>query len=246
MYFTAINVIYAIIHPNTGQIMYVGQTKDLRDRIKSHTKSQRTYRGKTKLYNWIRKRHREGFEPLFIILENVESRNLLDEREIYWIAKLTPKLNHTSGGTNCRFLIKKKTKYKYDLEKITEMVEGGCTVKDVSDFVGCNKETASSFLRRNGLKTKNSLTCKPDGSFNSIPSRHIISKEELTRLYCEELLTCSQIAKIKNCSGQAIKAWLRKHNIPRRSQSESMRIRYSMGMVSGFREHNGKGEKLCR
>lgn len=238
-------VIYAIIDPITSQLMYIGQTRRLKRRISEYLHNSKIRRtSKSKIYAWIRNILSQNTTPIFIIIEEVPEARLLNLREIFWINKLTPPLNTTAGGTYGSEKSGSEPKYKYDLDKIKEMLENGATVKDLALLVGCRRSTMAKFMRNNGLRTKNSLNCNPDGSFKSIPSRQVISKDELIELYTNQLLTCLQISEIKNCSSQAIKAWLRKYDIPRRKQNESLKIRYDRGMKNGFRDHNAKGEKI--
>lgn len=240
-------LIYMIIHPITGQLMYVGQTVDFNERKECYTHNNKQMReSKQMIYDWLRKLRNLNLKPVFMVLEYVGKTSNLNPREIYWIDRLKPPLNKEKGGYYARGSHKYGTKYKYDLRKIRRMIRQGWTLKEIGLAFDCPKNIMGSFLRKNGLKTKNAENCNPDGSFISIPSRQVISKEELVDLYCNQLLSCNQIAKIKNCSGQAIKASLRKYDIPRRTQGESMKIRYSRGMVNGFREHDGKGNKKCQ
>lgn len=244
-YVIKISCIYAILHPDTGKIMYIGQTKNYFSRLSHHLSKYAINKLKknSKLYSWINKIQQLGKRPSHIILEMVPNILDLNEREEYWIDKIRPPKNIKLGGQYSRYIERKPTKYKYDLDKIKEMIENGSTVEELAATVGCTKSGMTKFMRNSNLKTKNSLNCNPDGSFISISSRQVISKDELTELYSNQLLSCTQIAKLKNCSGQAIKAWLRKYNIPRRTQSESMKIRYARGMVNGFRDHDEKGNK---
>lgn len=233
-----------IIHPISGQLMYVGQTADFHKRKECYTHNNKQMReSKQKVYVWLRELRSLNLKPMFLVLEYVGKNGNLNPREIYWIDRLNPPLNKEKGGYYARGTHKYETKYKYDLRKINRMIRQGLTIKQIADAFDCPKFTMRSFLRKNGLKTKNSENCRSDGSFIYISSRQIIGKEELYELYCNQLLTCTQIAKLKNCSGQAIKAWLRKYGIPRRTQSESMKIRYARGMVNGFRDHDKKGNK---
>ncbi len=234
-----------IIHPTTGQLMYVGQTDDFKRRIGNYIQNNRDTRdSKRKIYVWIRELRSLNLKPIFLVLEYVGRKRSLNPREIYWIERLRPPLNTEKGGYYARGKLKRDTKYKYNLRKIKKMIKQGWTLKQIGEAFNCPKDIMGTFLRKNDLKTKNAENCRPDGSFICIPSRQIISKEELIELYRNQLLTCTQIAKLKNCSSQAIKAWLRRYDIPRRTQSESMKIRYARGMIVGFRDHDAKGNKI--
>ena len=114
------------------------------------------------------------------------------------------------------------------------------TVQKIAESIGYKKQNIAYFLRIRGIKTINSANCKPDGSFTKVITRCIISKTELQNLYGNNLLTSSEIAKINGCNKSTIVQYLKKYEIPVRTQSESMKVRYAKGMMAGFRKkkHN--------
>jgi hypothetical protein len=239
------NIIYIVAHPLTGQVMYIGQTVNFKRRTENYIyKNKKEVNSKRKICVWVKELHKLNLKPTVFVLERVAKRDYLNIREIYWISKLNPPLNTEKGGYYARGKYKYKTKYRYDLRKIKRMIRQGYTLKQIGKEFDCPKNIMGSFLRKNSLKTKNAQNCNPDGSFISIPSRQVINQEELFDLYCNQLLTCTQIAKLKDCSKTAILAWLKKHDIPRRTRPESMKIRYKKGMKVGFRDHDAKGNKI--
>lgn len=84
-------IIYKITNKVNGKF-YIGKTsKSAEERFRRHFynhKTQNTY-----LYKSMRKYGFENFE-----IEMLESTNQLDEQERFWIAKLKPHYNMTSGG----------------------------------------------------------------------------------------------------------------------------------------------------
>mgnify|MGYP001102130193 CR=1 FL=1 len=87
----------------------------------------------------------------FIIeeLEQVKDENLLSEREIYWIKELETfgnnGYNATSGGDG---------KILYDYKEIIELANLGYDSQQISDKMGCCRDTVYKVLRANGVKLK--------------------------------------------------------------------------------------------
>jgi len=88
-------IIYKITNKITNDF-YIGKTtKTKEERFQKH-KYNSSYNSKTYLYRAMRKYSVENF-----IIEEVESQienEKLNEREQFWIEKLNPKYNMTSGG----------------------------------------------------------------------------------------------------------------------------------------------------
>lgn len=88
-------IIYKITNKVNGDF-YIGKTsKSKEERIKKHFYNS-SYGKETHLYNAIRKYGCDNF-----IIEEIEAKipeEKLDEREMFWINKLNPKYNMTSGG----------------------------------------------------------------------------------------------------------------------------------------------------
>lgn len=88
-------IIYKIINKVNGDF-YIGKTsKSKEERLKKHFYNS-SYKIETYLYRAIRKYGCDNF-----IIEEIEAKipkEKLDERETFWINKLNPKYNMTSGG----------------------------------------------------------------------------------------------------------------------------------------------------
>lgn len=84
-------IIYQIENVVNGDL-YVGKTtKSIETRFKRHYYNHKD--GTTHLYKAMRK---YGFENFVVSI--IEETNNLDEREMYWISKLSPRYNMTKGG----------------------------------------------------------------------------------------------------------------------------------------------------
>lgn len=89
-------IIYLITNILT-QDTYVGQTSQkLKNRFSNH-KSYARQGGKTHLCNAIRKYGEENF-IISILEENICNKDILNEKEKFYIKSLQPRYNMTSGG----------------------------------------------------------------------------------------------------------------------------------------------------
>jgi len=85
-------IIYQITNKVNGKF-YIGKTtKSVEERFQRHIYNHKS--GKTHLYSAMRKHGIENF--VVSILEEV--KNSIDEREKFWISKLSPEYNMTKGG----------------------------------------------------------------------------------------------------------------------------------------------------
>ncbi len=100
--FTKLGYIYALVHPETGLVRYVGQTsQNPTVRIESHFRTSIAKCPKTPISCWIRSLLRRDMKPAWFILE-ICQLDRLDHAEIYWIAAMKmfgmPLMNVTDGG----------------------------------------------------------------------------------------------------------------------------------------------------
>ena len=94
------HTIYTLAHPITKEVRYVGQTNNLRRRLRSHLLCQYT----TYTSSWIKSLLNIGLIPIMEELEGC-STDEVNDREIYWIAQLKAwgfrLTNLTEGGSGC-------------------------------------------------------------------------------------------------------------------------------------------------
>ena len=88
------NLIYALVDSRTKEVRYVGRSSSGLARPKSHMYPCNLIEDSYKT-RWIKKNlgHIE-----IKILEEVTNKNLLDEREIYWISQFSNLVNTQAGG----------------------------------------------------------------------------------------------------------------------------------------------------
>lgn len=89
-------MIYALVHPDTLEVRYIGKAKDCATRLRGHIKDAR--RSELPLYRWWRKLEREvGHPPSMVRLGEGDGAE-----EVVWIARLRSEgarlLNITAGG----------------------------------------------------------------------------------------------------------------------------------------------------
>lgn len=140
--------IYCITNLINGK-RYVGKTtSSLKERFREHcVDSQRERCEKRPLYDAMNKYGIENF--IIEELEQVEDESLLSEKEIYWIKELqtfgSNGYNATSGGDG---------KILYDYKEIIELANLGYDSRQISDKIGCCRDTIYKVLRANGVKLK--------------------------------------------------------------------------------------------
>ena len=130
--------IYKIINKINNKI-YIGQTcRDLQTRWREH-KSRATCEYSSYLYNAMTKYGAENFiiEPI----EEVQT-DLLDEKEIYWIAFYDS--NNSKVGYNLTMGGQGKKNYRAD--KIRELWDCGNSVGEIVKILQCDKSTVREAL----------------------------------------------------------------------------------------------------
>jgi group I intron endonuclease len=114
-------VIYQITNQITNDF-YIGKTiNKIQVRFYHHKYNAINKKSQTYLHRAIRKYGIENFS--IIVLEEIQQKELLNEKEIFWIEKLLPKYNMTKGGdggdvsNSPRYIESQKNKlYKHSKE----------------------------------------------------------------------------------------------------------------------------------
>ena len=119
-----VRFIYTLSHPITKEIRYIGQTKNLENRLNVHINDSKI---KTSYVNkWINSLVKTGLKPVMEILEECNNEDI-DDNEILYIALFK------SGGF-----------------RLTNSESGGCTNKTISIESGRRGEART----RRGRKKK--------------------------------------------------------------------------------------------
>ena len=72
--------IYALCHPETMELRYIGKANQPRERLAGHLRDSRTR--KTPLYAWVRKLTAAGLKPEVVILRECSGNWRKDEQEL--------------------------------------------------------------------------------------------------------------------------------------------------------------------
>lgn len=91
-------VIYALVDPWTKKVRYVGKSSSGLQRPRIHLTPGRLSKDNTYKGRWIKKCIAAGSRPEILVLEKVNSPELLNDREKYWISKYSNLTNLTDGG----------------------------------------------------------------------------------------------------------------------------------------------------
>lgn len=78
--------IYTLSHPITKEIRYVGKTKSIKQRLKSHIDYSKNKKRKPRyVSDWILSLLKNNLKPIITIIEITDNKNWVN-REIYWIS----------------------------------------------------------------------------------------------------------------------------------------------------------------
>lgn len=103
--------IYSLINRRNGKV-YIGMSVNILRRLKDHK-----YKAKSKDTVLARAIKKYGFQNFdFTILEFVDDKKLLPEREKYWIKTLMPEYNMSEGGLGNTFPLNRETRQRISLK----------------------------------------------------------------------------------------------------------------------------------
>lgn len=140
--------IYKAISATTGKV-YIGQTtQTLQERINQHNSHAYGHQYNYHFHNAIRKYGSEDF-TYEIIEDGIESTEVLNEREKYWIAYYDSYYNgynSTLGGEGC---------VRRDDELIIKLFREGHTTQEICEITGYNRQTIYRSYTINGLTEDN-------------------------------------------------------------------------------------------
>jgi predicted GIY-YIG superfamily endonuclease len=119
--------IYVLKDPETNEIRYVGQTDNLKRRFNKHISN--TINENSEEYNtyksrWIRKLLEKNIQPIIEIIEEVETLDISNKREKFWIKKLTNEgINLTNSYVSDVTIFSVETKDKMSVAKKGKKLE---------------------------------------------------------------------------------------------------------------------------
>lgn len=128
---------------------YVGKTlQSIQERFKEHCRDSHKERCERRpLYDAMNKYGVENF--IVEELEVVEDDTLLDEKEIYWIQEL-----QTYGSNGYNATKGRDGKVLYNHKEIIELANLGYSYSQISEKIGCTKDTIYTVLKANNIKIR--------------------------------------------------------------------------------------------
>jgi hypothetical protein len=94
--------IYALKHPDTKEIRYVGKTvRSLSRRLGNHIANAKGHKHNKHLSNWILSILSKGKRPIIELIEEVNP-TIWQTKEKYWISQFPNLINLTEGGDGCK------------------------------------------------------------------------------------------------------------------------------------------------
>lgn len=120
--------IYALIHPTTKEVRYVGKTNgSLKRRLMLHVTESKAAKDKTHKHNWIMSLLNANLKPVIVLLEEV-NEDIWQQKEIEWISRYTNLTNSTEGGEgNNNQFRSKESKIKTSIS-VKRAIENGLII----------------------------------------------------------------------------------------------------------------------
>lgn len=228
-------LIYKAVNINNGNF-YIGKTVNLEKRIIAHKSFARlNYYKYSYFYAAINKYGFDSFE--FIIIDEAENKEELNDKEIFWINELKPVYNIASGGTggdtlsnhpnkkdiykNRTYTPRTKTIYEYMVEKYGQK-DGDIRYKNMLQKRGeaiSKTKTGTKYSQLHREAVSRALTGRKlpkeviDKRLKTIWNK-ILEKYEndILELYSQGK-SIRQIHKITKCSRKVISKILKHNNI---------------------------------
>lgn len=189
--------IYLIENKITKEV-YVGHSKNVKQRMKDHKCNAYHRNKKSKFYDAVRKYGWDNFEMK--ILELIKEEDVLLKEKEY-----IKKYNSVDNGYNIKECEYSKAREKCNVELIIKKYKNGITIKEIAKHFSCDKTTISSILKENHIEIRD---------WNKIQSNPIINREFLYKSLYEEKKSINQIAKEVKLSSTAIRNWMKKYQLP--------------------------------
>lgn len=129
--------IYALTHPVTDEIRYIGKTIVSIDLRLSRHKAQSNI-GKSHVKSWIKFLKQQGLNPRITVIEECNN-SVLNDREIYWITYYSDKANLcniTKGGEGGSRNNKYAISIQNKIIEVLELVNKGVKLVDAEEQIG--------------------------------------------------------------------------------------------------------------
>lgn len=223
-------------------MVYIGQSLNINERWSKHKRAYKNIVEKSQLYQAMREDGIENF--IFEVIEEC-SKELLNERELYWINQY----NSLQDGYNMSTIQNLQRKVPVSLVKqiIKDIQESDLNETQIAEKYNVSHTWVSlvnqgklwynsnlSYPLRNFLKKKSQpnkcidcnkiinsqakrcLQCQKIYQEEKFQERHQITRDQLKKLIREK--TFLEIGKMFNVSDNAVRKWCDKYNLPRRKR----------------------------
>ncbi len=148
------NIIYGLTCPDTGIVRYVGKSTTGMRRAQQH-KTKTSLIPKSHKNNWIKLLLSQNKMYGIKVIEECESKEILNEREIYWIKFYKESghnlVNSTEGGEG-------SVGFKFNEDSKQQMSESAKKRGMPEEFIALWKR--KEYKEENGIKLKNCFDCR--------------------------------------------------------------------------------------
>jgi len=106
--------------------------------------------------------------------------------------------------------------------------EEGKSLTQMAKEAGCSSGAVWRWMKKYNLETRSiseSLQGERGPAYGMCKYPKLRDKEWLKKLYCEEAMSCMEIADILGCSGKTVRRWVTKHNIKFREGRMTKRVK---------------------
>lgn len=222
--------IYLIQDKITQENLYVGQSKDIEQRWKSHLKNLRGNRHLDSFNKYFESIDKDESRLLFSILEECEDDDLVkNELEIKWFNDLSPKFYGAVPSLNNRWSLSEETRKRIS-KKSSENYKNKRIIDKEQICKNCNK----TFKR---IKIIQFCSSKCRGKFRYKNSLNKVDLNDLKELY-NSGLSIPQLSQHFGVSVGWIHSFMNKNNIKRRTLSETNKNYRLRNNLNGRTLHN--------
>lgn len=214
--------VYGIFCADTGDCLYVGQSKDAEYRFKKHLYLLRTDKHRRKDFvEWFKGKNEDSL--IFTVLEETEDDDLTKNlAEIKWFNKLSPRFFGKQPSVNDKWAQSEETRKKIgEGGKIRHRIRVNKSAEIPIQYEYNCAECKIQFIlkRKKTRKTTNtfcSIACS--GRFDA--KTKDLSAELVTELYHNQKMSLREVAARFNFSHVALTRYMERNGIPKREKNE--------------------------
>lgn len=179
--------IYGIFDSDTDECLYVGMSKNIEDRWKSHLKLLRNKKHPRKDFvEWFYKNGSKKELLVFRILEECKNKEeTLNTLEIKWFSNLAPKYYGKKPSLNEKWILSEETKLRISKSNVESLLQKGILYK--AKCAKCNK------LFNASQSYHICVNCREETIIitNCVRCNDLIEDQKRGKIYCSE--QCQQL-----------------------------------------------------